>query len=67
MMRDDELPRSEWRLGRICDTIVDNDTLVRGVKICLGDQKLGNKGERCSKQSVLERPVQKLVLLLESE
>lgn len=67
LMRDDDLPRNEWRLGRISETMADKDGLVRRVKLCLGDQKLGDKGQRLNKQSVMERPVQKLVLLLESE
>lgn len=66
MERDDGLPRNEWRLGRVTETTIDQDGLVRRVKICLGNQKLGKKGERLSKQSVVERPVQKLVLLLET-
>ena len=67
MMKNDDLPRNEWRLGRVSETTVDRDGLVRRVKICLGDRKLGKKGERLTKQSVLERPVQKLVLLLDSD
>lgn len=66
MERDDGLPRNEWRLGRVTETTIDRDGLVRKVKICLGDRKLGKKGERLCKQSVVERPVQKLVLLLEA-
>lgn len=67
MMRDDDLPRNEWRLARVAETTVDRDGLVRRVKLCLGDRKLGKKGERLTKPPVLERPVQKLVLLLESD
>lgn len=37
------------------------------VKICLGDRKLCKKGERLHKMSEVERPVQKLVLLLEAD
>ena len=65
MMHENDLPRNEWRLGRVADTITDSDGLVRRVKVCLGDRNLGKKGERLGKKSVLERSVQKLVLLLE--
>lgn len=63
-MIDDVLPRCEWHLGRVTEATADRDGLVRKVKICLGDKKLGTRGERLSKQSCVERPVQKLVLLL---
>ena len=66
MVQDNDLPRNDWRLGRVADTTVDSDGLVRRVKVCLGDQKLGRRGERLHKPSVLERSVQKLVLLLET-
>ncbi|XP_038165126.1 uncharacterized protein LOC119799356 [Cyprinodon tularosa] len=67
LMKDDDFPRNDWKLCRVIETTVDRDGLVRRVKICLGDRKLGKKGERLTKQSVLERPVQKLVLLLDNE
>ncbi|XP_026012239.1 uncharacterized protein LOC113014739 [Astatotilapia calliptera] len=63
----DELaPRGEWRLARVVETVSGKDGLVRRVKISLGEKRLNNKGQRSTKLSVVERPVQKLVLLLES-
>uniref|UniRef100_A0A1A8V575 DUF5641 domain-containing protein n=1 Tax=Nothobranchius furzeri TaxID=105023 RepID=A0A1A8V575_NOTFU len=67
MMKDEGLPRNEWRLARVVQATKNRDGLVRRVKICLGDNKLGKNGERLTKQSVLERPVQKLVLLLHGD
>lgn len=62
----DELsPRGEWRLAKVLETFTGKDGLVRGAKISLGDKTLNNKGQRSSKLSVVERPVQKLILLLE--
>ncbi|XP_076858013.1 uncharacterized protein LOC143512031 [Brachyhypopomus gauderio] len=66
LIKDDDLPRCEWRLGRVSETTRDKDGFVRRVKVHLGDKQLGKKGERLSKLSVLERPVQKLVLLQEA-
>lgn len=66
MDTDETQPRSVWRLGRVSETVTDKDGLVRRVKIILGDRNLNKKGERQSKVSVVKRPVQKLVLLLES-
>lgn len=62
----DELsPRGEWRLARVLETVSGKDGLVRRVKISVGDKRLNKKGERLGTCSMLERPVQKLVLLLE--
>jgi hypothetical protein len=66
IVKAEDQPRSEWQLARIMETTIDDDGLVRKVKIQIGDRKLGKKGQRLVKPSILERPVQKLVLLLES-
>ncbi|KAL3973900.1 serine/threonine kinase 17 [Sarotherodon galilaeus] len=65
MEKMDDLPRNEWRLARVMDTVTDKDGLVRKVRICFG-QKGTEKGQCSSKCSIVERPVQKLVLLLET-
>ncbi len=59
------MPRNEWKLGRIQETISSGDGLVRKAKVLLGDSKLNAKGKRVNKPSTIERPVQKLVLLME--
>ncbi|XP_065097354.2 uncharacterized protein [Paramisgurnus dabryanus] len=66
ILKGEDLHRNEWRLGRVSETTTDKDGLVRRVKLQLGDSKLGKKGERLHKLSEVERPIQKLVLLLES-
>lgn len=65
MVKEEDLPRNEWRLGRVMDTNASKDGLVRKVKVKLGDKHLNHKGERVGKPSIIERPIQKLVLLLE--
>ncbi|KAL7859454.1 hypothetical protein SRHO_G00146010 [Serrasalmus rhombeus] len=40
MLRDDNLPRYEWRLGRVSETTPDKDGLVRRVRVQLGDRHL---------------------------
>lgn len=64
---EETLPRSEWRLGRIIETVLSPDGLVRKAKVALGDKRLNKKGERMHKISIVDRPAQKLVLLLEAE
>ena len=67
MMKGDDVNRNEWRLGRVTGTTIGKDGLIRRVKICLSDRNLGKRGERLHKMSEVERPVQKLVLLLEAD
>ncbi|XP_063740638.1 uncharacterized protein LOC134865136 [Eleginops maclovinus] len=65
MDAEDTLPRSKWRLGTVTEVIQGKDGLVRRAKILFGEKELNHKGERTIRTS-LERPVQKLVLLLEA-
>lgn len=65
IVKDNDLPRHKWLLGRIVETTIDSDGLVKRVRVHLCDKNLGRKGERLGKPSVIEPPVQKLVLLLE--
>ena len=66
MMKDKDLHMNEWRPGRLLESIANQDGLVRKVKIQLGDRNLNHKGELICKPSVVERPIQKLVLLMET-
>lgn len=66
MERTEDQPRNEWKLAKVVETVTDKDGLVRKVKIRVGDQKMGKKGQRIGKLSIVDRPVQKLILLLET-
>lgn len=66
MEKAEDLPRNEWRLARVLETVTDPDGLVRRVKIRFGDRKMGREGQHPGKLSMVERPVQKLILLLET-
>ncbi|XP_038150062.1 uncharacterized protein LOC119789301 [Cyprinodon tularosa] len=66
LKKTEDLPRNEWKLAKVEETITDKDGLVRRVKIRVGDRKIGRNGQRSGKPSIIERPVQKLVLLLET-
>jgi hypothetical protein len=52
-----DVVRNEWRLGRVTECMKSSDSLVRSVKI-----KLGNMGNQES--IILERPVHKIVVLV---
>ena len=67
LILDEHIPRTQWKVGKIVETLLSSDGLVRNVKIQLGDSKLSDKGKRIQKLSFLERPFHKLILLLENE
>lgn len=67
LISDSETPRMEWPMAKVIDAPKDDDGLVRHVKLTIGTKNLNSEGKRLGKVSILERPVQKLVLILESE
>ena len=69
LIKDDNAPRNCWRKARVDNVYTGNDGLVRKVRIVVADSdsSLNEHGERVRATSILERPVQKLVLLLRSE
>lgn len=62
----EDTPRNQWHLGRVVETTQENDGLVRRVRLLVGERTSG-KQNRPTKPLIIERPIQKLVLLLESE
>ena len=64
LIKDDNVPRNNWRLARVIKVIQDGDKLVHRVSVAVGDPNLTSKGKRLGTTTVLERPVQKLVLLM---
>ena len=67
LIMDDAIPRCQWKLGRVVDTYPDSDGLVRKVRLQLGDPALSSKGIPVLKPKFLERPVHKLVMLVEAD
>lgn len=67
LIMDQDTPRNEWPLGRVTEATKDSDGLVRHVKLLVGSRKLNKKGQRKGDLSVLERPVQKIILLVEAD
>ncbi len=66
IVKEDNVPRNEWRLARVVETSADDAGFVRKVKLQMGQSKLGVKGERLTQVSFLERPIQKLVVIVEN-
>ena len=67
LIKDAELARGQWRLGQVVEVYPDKDQLVRKVRLRVGDPTLDKLGRRVAKVTYVERPIQKLVLLLESD
>jgi hypothetical protein len=65
ILQDQDLARGQWKLARVESTITDNDGLVRRVKLLIGDPHLSKQGKRRAKATFLERPIHKLILLVE--
>jgi len=66
IIKEDTLPRNQWQLGRVVETTEGSDGLVRRVKVQIGERKVTQKQNPRCKPSIIERPIQKLVLLLEN-
>ena len=64
LLKDEDSLRSNWPMARVIETVTDDDGLVRKVKIML-PAPVDENGIQQSRPTVLERPVQKLVFLLE--
>ena len=67
ILKDEDIPRGYWKLARVTEVTKDSDDLVRKVKVLIGDATLSKHGKRLRKPVVLERPIHKLVLLLEAQ
>ena len=67
LIMDDNLPRNQWRLGRVTVVNVQDDGFMRSVKLTIGDRTLDKRGRRNGPLSEIERPIHKLVLLIESD
>lgn len=66
MVSNDNLPRNLWQIARVVETYPSADGRVRKVKLRVADPYLNSKGKRICAETFLERPIQKLVLLVES-
>ena len=66
LVKEDDLVRCQWRLGKIIEVKVSKDKQVRTVRILMGEPNLTKEGKRTSKPTILERPIHKLVVLIEN-
>ena len=66
-MKDDHQSRNLWQTASVTETYANEDGLVCKVKIALTVLDLDDAGKRKCDFTYLERPIQKLVLLQETE
>ena len=66
LVKDENLPRNQWQLARVVRTYPSDDGLVRKVNILLADSSIEDSGRRSKSPVMLERHIQKLVLLVPS-
>ena len=66
LLKDDSLPRNNWPLCRVVEANASSDGLVRTIKLQVGDPNLTKIGKRTNKTTYLERPIHKIVVLVEN-
>ena len=67
LIKEDNVSRNRWRTARVDEVYASEDGFVRKVKVIVSDRSLTKEGKRVRTTTVLERPIQKLLLLLKSE
>jgi hypothetical protein len=67
IIAEEETPRNCWPLARVINAEKDEDGLVRMVKLKVGDRQATEQGRRKNPLATLERPVHKLILLMQAE
>ena len=63
IIKEEDVPRNEWKLAMVVEAPEDDDGLLRKVTVQVGERKLGKKGEQ---PSIVQRPIQKLEVLVKS-
>lgn len=67
ILKDESLPRNNWQLARVVQVYPSEDGLVRKVKVAVGNSSLDETGKAKKPTTYLDRPVQKLILLVPSD
>ena len=67
MLKDENVPRNLWRLARLQDVFPSKGCLVRKVKLAIANSSLDKQERRIGGTQYLERPIHKLVLIMEAD
>ena len=65
LLKEDDLPRNRWKLGRVVEVISSIDDHVRRLKLIISDSYLSKDGKRSKDLHILERPIHKMVMIFE--
>ncbi|KAI7803965.1 hypothetical protein IRJ41_014094 [Triplophysa rosa] len=66
VLQNELAPRNEWKLARIIEVYPGSDGRVRKLKLMVSDTTFDKKGKPITKTVFLERPIHKVVVLLEA-
>ena len=67
MLKHENIPINLWRLERVQDVFPSKDYLVWKVELAMGSSNLDKRGRRIGGTQYLERPIYKLVLIMEAD
>ena len=67
LLVEDNVYRNRWNLGKVVEIISSSDGRVRRVKLQVGDSYLSINGKRTKDLNILERPIHKLILIVEND
>ena len=67
LVKDENSARNKWPLGIVEEVYQSADNRVRKARVRMADRGINKDGSRVKDQSRLERPVHKLVVLLEAD
>ena len=67
LLKEDDQHRNAWPIAIVDDVYPSEDGHIRKVKLRVADSHINDKGVRVKSQSVLERPIHKCVLLMETD
>ena len=68
IIKDQNVARNQWKLGRITEARPGHDGFVRKGKVLVSDCNIDSQGKRTkANRTIIERPIHSLVLLLESD
>lgn len=67
LLQDDLTSRNKWKMARITEVYPGSDGRVRKLRLLVSDTTFDKKGKPTTKTVFLDRPVQKVVTLLETD
>lgn len=67
LLKKDLAPRNEWKIARVTDIYPGADSKVRKVRLLVSETTSDRHGKHTTQTVLLDRPVHKVVVLLEAE